>query len=192
MTDDPFNSGYYGETELRRFGFGAVGENVRIAKDCTIVGRENITFGSHVRIDPYTVITAAGPVKFGSYVHIGGYCYLSGAAGLTLEDFSGLSQGVRLYTATDDYSGKAMTNPMVPEEFTNVRKGPIHLGRHVIIGSGSIVLPGCAIGEGSSVGALSLVTKSLEPWGMYFGSPAERIKARSKRLLELEAQFLAR
>jgi galactoside O-acetyltransferase len=56
----------------------------------------------------------------------------------------------------------------------------------VLIGSGSVVLPGVTIGEGSAVGALSLVSMSLDEWGVYFGSPAKRIKARSKNLLEME------
>ena len=66
------------------------------------------------------------------------------------------------------------------------------VGRHVIIGSGSVVLPGVTIGEGSSVGALSLITKSLEEWGVYFGSPAKKIKSRRKDLLEQEQTLLAK
>lgn len=54
-----------------------------------------------------------------------------------------------------------MTNPMVPVEFTNVTHADVNIGRHVIIGSGSVVLPGVTIGEGAAVGALSLVKKGL-------------------------------
>ena len=107
-----------------------------------------------------------------------------------MSDFSGLSQGVRIYTRTDDYSGKALTNPTIPEEFTGVKSGEVNLGRHVIIGSGSVILPRVSIGEGSSVGALSLVTKSLDSWGVFFGCPAKRLKDRSKHLLEMEAELM--
>ena len=41
-----------------------------------------------------------------------------------------------------------------------------------------MVLPGVKISNGSSVGALSLVNKSLEDWGVYLGAPAKRIKTR--------------
>ena len=68
----------------------------------------------------------------------------------------------------------------------------MRLGRHVIVGSGSVVLPGVVIGDGCSVGALSLVTKSLPEWGVYFGAPVRRLRARSKRLLELEQRLLER
>ena len=53
-----------------------------------------------------------------------------------------------------------------------------------------MVLPGVKIGNGTSVGALSLVTKSLDEWGVYFGSPAKRVKARKKDLLEQEKLLL--
>ena len=65
------------------------------------------------------------------------------------------------------------------------------IGRHVIIGTNSLVFPGVTVTEGCSVGAMSMVTKSTEPWSIYFGSPAKRLKNRSRELLELEAQYLA-
>jgi galactoside O-acetyltransferase len=53
-----------------------------------------------------------------------------------------------------------------------------------------VILPKLSIGEGSCVGALSLVKKSLDPWGVYFGCPAKRLKDRSRRLLELESELM--
>jgi galactoside O-acetyltransferase len=187
---NPFDEGFYHETDLRQFGFKQVGNDVRIARNCTIIGLHNISIGDHVRIDSNVVIAAgSGELVIGSYIHIAAGCYLSAVGGLVLHDFSGLSQGVKIYTATDDYSGETLTNPTVPKQFKNVEVARVVLGKHVIIGAGAVILPGCEIGEGSSVGALSLVTKSLEPWGVYFGSPVKRLKARSQKLLELEQQL---
>lgn len=190
---NPFEPGYMREDELRTIGFKAVGRNVRVARNNNIVGIENIEIGDNVRIDGYSTLVAVdgGGIRIGSHVHVAGYCFLSAGEGIVLEDFSGLSQGVRLYSRTDDYTGAHLTNPTVPAKYTGVVRGPVQLGRHVIIGSGSVVLPGVTIGEGSSVGALSLVTKSLEPWGVYFGAPAKRLKDRSKQLLELESALRA-
>lgn len=188
---NPFNPGYYNEHDLKEAGFKAIGQNVQIARNCTIIGLENIEIGNNVRIDGYCSIIAAGSgwLKLGSFIHIGGYCLLSAGDGIHMEDFSGLSQGVRIYSRTDDYSGNHLTNPTVPGKYTGITRGTVTLGRHVIIGSGSVILPKVSIGEGSSVGALSLVTKSLESWGVFFGCPARRLKDRSKRLLELEADL---
>lgn len=189
--ENPFNSGYYGTEELLGFGFAAVGDNVQIAKNCTIVGLHNIAIGHNVRIDADVhIIAARGTVRLGSFIHIGGGSKLCATGGIEMDDFSGLSQDVKIYSASDDYSGRYMTNPMVPADFTGATIAPVRLGRHVIVGSGSVILPGCELGEGVAVGALSLVTKSLAPWGMYCGSPARRLRDRSKRLLELEGRFL--
>ena len=111
---------------------------------------------------------------------------------MVLEDFSGLSQGVRIYSGSDDYSGASLTNPTVPSEFLNGKKKLVKIGKHVIIGSGSVVLPGVSIGEGSSVGALSLVTKSLDAWGVYFGTPVKKLRDRKRDLLEQEKLLIAK
>ena len=191
MITKPFDSGYYSEDDLKNAGFKSLGKNVRIAINNTIIGLENITIGDNVRIDGYCSIIAAkdGWLNIGSYIHIGGWCFLSAGDGIRMEDFSGLSQGVKIYSRTDDYSGKHLTNPTIPEKFTKVTQGTVVLGRHVIIGAGSVILPKVTIGDGSSVGALSLVTKDLGDWGIYAGCPAKLLKARSKRLLELEMQL---
>lgn len=190
---NPFDSGYFSQDDLHSVGFKAIGNNVRIAKNCTIIGLPNIEIGNNVRIDGYCSIIAVGSgpsLRIGSFVHIGGYCHLSAGDGIIMDDFSGLSQGVRIYSITDDYTGKYLTNPTVPEKFTGSNRGKVTLKRHVIIGSGTVILPQVTIEEGSSVGALSLVTKSLESWGVYTGCPARKLKDRSKHLLELENQML--
>ncbi|KHT13336.1 MULTISPECIES: acyltransferase [Pectobacterium] len=189
---NPFNVGFFTENELVNFGFKALGRNVCIAKNCTILGLENISIGSNVRIDGYTTIIASenGFLNLGSFIHIGGYSLLSAGAGITMNDFSGISQGVKIYSKTDDYTGNYLTNPTVSHEYTGVTSGEVILGRHSIIGSGTVILPNLTIGEGVSVGALSLVTKNLPEWGVYFGSPVKKIKERNKNLLKLEKEFL--
>jgi acetyltransferase-like isoleucine patch superfamily enzyme len=188
---NPFNPGYFNENDLKDAGFKSLGRHVQIAKNCTIIGPENIVIGDHVRIDGYCSIIAAGSgwLRLGSFIHIGGYCLLSAGDGIHMDDFSGISQGTKIYSRTDDYSGNHLTNPTVPEKYTGVSRGTVTLGRHVIVGSGSVILPRITIGEGSAVGALSLVTKSLKPWGIYFGSPAKLLKDRSRKVLELEAEL---
>jgi acetyltransferase-like isoleucine patch superfamily enzyme len=184
---NPFDQGYYYDSQLEKFGFKSIGKNVRIAKNSTIIGLQNISLGNDVRIDANVVFAAqAGFLSVGNNIHIGSNCYVGCAGGVTLSDFSGLSQGVSIYSGTDDYSGKSLTNPTVPSEYRSVKIAPVVLGRHVIVGSGSVILPGVFIGDGASIGALSLVTKSLDSWGVYFGSPVRRLKSRSKDLLLLE------
>jgi acetyltransferase-like isoleucine patch superfamily enzyme len=188
---NPFNQGYFETEELRRFGFKSVGQNVKIAKNTTIIGLNNISLGNNIRIDGNVVIAAySGSLMLGNYIHIGGGCYLGCSGGITMSDFSGLSQGVRIYSGTDDYTGKSLTNPTVPHKYLKLKLAPVVIGRHAIVGSGSVILPGVTVGDGSSVGALSLVTKSLDEWGVYVGTPAKKLKVRSKDMLKLEEELM--
>ena len=191
--ENPFDQGYWETDDLIRYGFKSVGNNVRVSKKCTILGHENISFGDNVRVDDFTLMTAIGGyIHVGSYVHIAAYVYLAGRGGIIIGDFAGLSHGTRVYSATDDYSGNFLTNPTIPKQYLNIQIGLVDIGRHALLGSGTIVLPDCTIGEGTATGALSLVTKTLAPWGIYVGQPAKLIKPRSKKLLEMEAALLQR
>ena len=79
-----------------------------------------------------------------------------------------------------------MTNPTIPDELRKVTEEKVTIGKHVIVGTGSTILPGVSIGEGGSFGAMSLINKSTEPWGIYVGTPCRRIRERKKDLLEFE------
>lgn len=191
LSQNPFNPGYYYTEDLRSFGFKKVGKNVAIAKDCVINGVENISLGDNVRIDSRTTIIAlSGRLEVGSYVHIAGGCYINSAGEINVGDFVGISFGSSLFSANDDYSGKFLSGPLVPIEFKNVNVKSIILNKHVMIGSGTVILPGAIIEEGAAIGALSLVTKSIPAWGIYCGTPAKFLKNRSKALLEQEKLFL--
>ena len=185
---NPFNLGYYKTEELKNFGFLSVGNDVRIAKTCYIVGVENISIGNNVRIDAFTTIISSKKEKIsiGSNIHIGAYCYLSGNYGIEMHDYSNLSQAVKLYTNSDDFSGNSLTGSCVPDKYKKISFGKIILKKHVIIGSGSIVMPSVILEEGVAIGALSFVNKSLKEWGIYVGCPVKFLKERSRKIIELE------
>lgn len=83
-----------------------------------------------------------------------------------------------------------MTNPTVPRKYKSETKRAIHIGRHCIVGTNSLIFPGVNLAEGCSVGAMSMVTKSTEKWGIYSGIPARRLKDRRQDLLQLEDAYL--
>ncbi|MGL9735578.1 MAG: hypothetical protein ACR5LF_07760 [Symbiopectobacterium sp.] len=72
--------------------------------------------------------------------------------------------------------GKKLTNPTISEEYTGVITAAVTLEKHVIIGSGTVVLPNITLEDGVSVGAQSLVTKDLNEWGIYFVCPAKKLE----------------
>lgn len=184
-------SSFYSLDELKEIGFKHFGKNVKISRKCSIYMPETISIGDNVRIDDFCCLVGGEKgINIGSFVHIAFFCIILGNGGVTLKDFSGLSSRVTLYSATDDYSGASLTNPTVPKEYLNVTQGEIVLNKHVIVGTNSTILPNVAIGEGSSIGAHSLVTKDLDSWGVYVGTPAKKIKDRKKDLLEMEKNLI--
>lgn len=179
---------YLTEHELKGLGFKSLGKNVKISDKASIYNHEQISIGDHTRIDDFCVVS--GKVTIGRRVHIAPHCLVAGGElGITMDDYSGLAYFVQVFSQSDDYSGRTLTNPTVPAKFKNEFKSPVYIGRHVIIGSGSVVFPGVRIEEGCSVGAITLVSKSTEPWGVYIGNPAKRLKDRKKDLLELEKKL---
>ncbi|MDH0382063.1 acyltransferase [Comamonas aquatica] len=180
---------YYSDAELKSMGFKFLGKNVKISNKASIYNCDQISISDNSRIDDFCVIS--GKVTIGKFVHIAPFCLMAGGYfGITMNDFSGLAYHVQIFSQSDDYSGATLTNPTVPSIYKSEIKSAVHLGRHVIVGAGSIVFPGVNIAEGCSVGAMSLVHKSTDPWGIYLGNPARRVKNRKKDLILLEKKLL--
>jgi galactoside O-acetyltransferase len=178
--------------ELKALGLAGYGKNVLISRKCSIYGASRIELGDNVRIDDFCVLSAGiGGIKLGSYIHIAAYSSLIGRSEIRIYNFAGISSRVSIYSSNDDYSGAHMTNPTVDEQFTGVNHQPVFIGRHAIIGAGSIVLPGVTIGEGVAIGALSLVNRDCKAFGIYIGVPARQKGERKRDLLVLEQQFMA-
>ncbi len=183
--------GFYTREELEKIGFKSLGENVLISDKVSIYSPKNISIGNNVRIDDFCVLSAGdGYINIGNYIHIAVFTTIFGAGGVEIEDFSTTSSRVAIYSITDDYSGETLTNPIIPEKYKKLTYKEVKIKKHSIIGTGSVILPGVTLDEGTSIGANSLVLKSTEPWGIYVGSPVRRIKDRKKDLLELEIEFL--
>ena len=179
---------FYSMEELKDMGFKSIGADLSISKKASFYGVENISIGSHVRIDDFCILS--GEISIGDYIHIAAYSALYGSdAGIQINEFANISSRVCIYAVTDDYSGESMTSPMIPDKYKNLQKAPVYIGRHAIIGSGSVVLPGSEIGEGCAVGSLSLIKNALDAWWIYAGIPAKKLKERSKGLLEKEKEW---
>lgn len=181
--------GYYSDEELGSMGFKRLGKNVKISTRVSIYNCGMIEIDDNSRVDDFCLLS--GKIKIGKFVHITPYCNLAGGEkGITMEDFSALAYGVQVFTQSDDYSGKTLTNSTVSDKYKNEIKKRIIIRRHVIVGTHSVIMPGVILGEGTSVGAMSLIRKSTEAWSIYAGIPAKKIKDRSRGLLELEKEFL--
>lgn len=184
----PLNPGYFGSDELRDLGFAKVGDNVQIARNCVVAGQENIEIGDNVRIDAFTTIIASGgSLKLGDFIHIGTSCLLGCRGGLEIHGFGGMSHGVKVFTASDDFSGNSMLSCGVPGELSDVRIVPVVIERFCSIGANSVVLPGAHLREGAVLGALSMAVRPLKAWHIHAGNPARKLMARSQRVATIES-----
>jgi galactoside O-acetyltransferase len=143
---------------------------VRIFEPTVIINIDNIEFGKYVIIDSFVLIQAKKKLKIGDHVHIPSFSSISGGGKLMMEDYSGLSSGVRIFTGSDDFKDGGFGNPTIDEKFRNVIIGEVLIKKFAIVGANSVILPDVEIGEGASVGAGSVVTKNLDPWGIYIGN----------------------
>lgn len=179
--------------QVESLGFAEVGNDVFISDMARFHGTERIRLGNSVRIDDFCVLSAgAGGIDIGDHVHVAVYTSIIGAGSVSIGSFANLSSRVSIYSSSDDYSGRTMTNPMVPDEFKNVHHADVRIGRHVIVGSGSILLPGVKLADGVAVGALSLVRDDCAEFTIYVGVPARAIGERKRDVLDAERLLRAR
>lgn len=181
---------FFSREELLQIGFKKLGDtDVLISRKCSIYGAENISIGCHVRIDDFCILS--GNISIGSHVHIAAYSALfAGDAGIIFEDFACVSARCTIFAVSDDYSGAHLTCPTVPINYRGLTKGRVVLKSCVVVGAGCTILPGVCINEGTSVGSMSLLTKSLDAWGVYAGIPCKRIKERKKDIIKLKEDLL--
>jgi len=188
MINSGNQNSFYSSEELKALGLKSYGEQVFISRKVSIYSGKDIVLGNHVRIDDFCILS--GKIRLGDYIHIAAYTALYGGdKGITIMDYGNLSSKITVYSISDDYSGETMTNPMIPEEYKHVTSQPVLIEKHVIIGSGCVILPGLTLKEGSSFGAMTLINRSSEPWSINAGIPFKKIKDRSKALLKLEEKW---
>jgi acetyltransferase-like isoleucine patch superfamily enzyme len=91
--------------------------------------------------------------------------------------------------STFPYEIFALGEPYDPR--TNLTKGPIIVGSDVWIGARCTILSGVKIGQGSVVGAGSVVSDDIKPYTIVGGNPAKLIRQRfdsatTAKLMELD------
>lgn len=164
--------------------------NVKTFEYTKIIGLENIEFGKNIIIDDFVLIYAKEKVKIENFVHIASFTSISGGGEFIMEEFSGLASGCRIITGSDDFKDWGFGNPTIANEFRNSKTGKIKIGKFAIVGTNTTILPNVIIGEGVTIAANSLITKDLEPWGIYVGN--KRVGTRNKEeVLKNYEKFLA-
>ena len=170
------------------YKFKRIGKNVTIGNNVYFRYPEVVEIGDNVIIDDFSYFSTKLIIE--DYVHIAPHCSSIGGKDscLIMREFSGIATGVRVICGSNNFLGEGLTNPTVPAKYRpNDIITTVEIGKHVVVGAGTVINPGVKIGEGTSIGSMTLITKSLDPWGVYFGQPAKFHKPRNKdKVLEYE------
>ena len=125
-------------------------------------------------------------VEFGQNIHLGDWVFVNFGANfmdsntITLGSRTMVGPNVQFVTVTHPAAPEDRIMPGDPDGFPPFRvvnhAKPIEIGEECWIGTGAIILPGVSIGDGTTVGAGSVVTKSLPSRVVAVGNPARIIR----------------
>lgn len=181
--------------------FKRMGENVKIGKGVKIVNPEYIEIGDNVTICDHCTLIARGEggivvddfvvlndrvyldtespewgyIRIGKHVYIGTGTTLFGHKGLEIGERALLAQNITLTPYSHIFDD--------PDDFIIMQGGhmeKVTLGRDCYIGMGVCVMYSGNVGDGSIVGAGSVVVKPIPPYSVAVGCPAKVIKERKK------------
>jgi acetyltransferase-like isoleucine patch superfamily enzyme len=143
----------------RRYSFG---KNVYIGRFVYLWAKHNISVGDNFYIGKFSQIEC--DAEIGNNVIIGNQV---GIVGKYDHHYQQIGTPIRLASQIrdHDYSWKGIDERIVIED-------------DVWIGFGSVILSGVRIGQGSVIAAGSVVTKDVQPFSIYAGVPAKKIRDR--------------
>lgn len=106
---------------------------------------------------------------FGDYVRMD----TSYADMIYIDDYAHITSGCRLLCHQRDLTGYCVGDNAADLGY---RTGEIHIGKGVMVGMETIIMPGVTIGDGAIIGAGSIVTRDIPAWTIATGRPARVVK----------------
>ncbi len=136
--------------------------------------KSSIHYGCFLTGDEY-----GSKIEIGSNTVINRFTYLDGRVSLKIGNNVNVSHYTLIQTLSHD--------PQSPD-FVCIT-GPVVICDHAWIGARAVILPGVTIGEGSVIGAGSVVASSIPPYSIAVGAPAKVVKSRNRDLRYKSAYF---
>lgn len=124
--------------------------------------------GRGVHVYPKAIVWAPWNLICADFVGIGDGANIYNPAPMRFGEFAVISQDSYLCGATHDY-----TDPEFPLLAYEMR-----VGERAWICARASVAPGVQVGAGAVLALASVATHDLEPWGVYAGVPARKVKDR--------------
>ncbi len=128
--------------------------------------------GKGVHIYPKAKIWAPWNLYCADYAGVGDGAELYNPAPMRLGEFCVVSQDSYVCGATHDYNQPDF--PLLTYEMS--------IGSRAWICARACVAPGVQVGQGAVLGLASVATHDLDPWIVYAGVPARRVRERQRGL----------
>ncbi|MBW8332465.1 MAG: hypothetical protein K0M40_10630 [Prolixibacteraceae bacterium] len=150
---------YLRHIKWRKFN---IGKNLHAGRGIFLWARHSITIGENFYIGKYCLIECDAII--GNYVILANYVSLIGRYDHNYQEI-GTPTRMASQIRDENYNWKGLNQKIIIED-------------DVWVGVGSIILSGVSIGIGSIIAAGSVVTKNVEPYSIYAGNPAKKIRNR--------------
>lgn len=133
-----------------------------------------IIIGDNCAIQSYSLLwTCGGNIKIGDFCSINPFSAIYGHGDLVIGNYVRIGPNVSIIPSNHSFD-----NPDIPILYQGgIMKG-VQIEDDVWIGAGVIILDGVKIAKGCVLAAGCIVNKSTEPFGVYAGVPAVKIKDR--------------
>ena len=157
--------------------FKKIGENVIFEREVLVFHPENVSIGNNVYVGHNTILKGyyKSEMIIGDHTWIGQGCFLHSGGGIEIGRAVGIGPMVKIITSVHRED-----DPSKPLIFCDFEFGKVAIDEGCDIGVGAIILPGVKIGEGSIIGAGSVVNKDVEPYSVVAGVPAKVLRNRKK------------
>jgi dTDP-4-amino-4,6-dideoxy-D-glucose acyltransferase len=177
-------SDFYGVDEIRKMGIKC-GERCLLHKTTTVVAPEKLELGHDVRIDGFSVISATGGITIGNHVHLASHLVLMGGAGIDIGNFCSIASSAKIFSMSDDVSGKGLVGPCVPLHTRHVHSGKVIMEPHSVMSVNTVMMPNARLSYGSTLLPFSTMMKGhIHPGCILSGNPAKVVKDKVEGFLE--------
>lgn len=153
--------------DLRGAKYISMGNDIIFGKHCYLTAWDS--FSAHNGNQTFTP-----SISIGNNCHFGAFNHISASNRIEIGD--GFLSGKWVSIVDNSHGKPGLNTDISPNKREVFSKGPIIIGKNVWIGDKATILSNVNIGDGSIIGANSVVTKDIPPNSIWIGNPGRLLK----------------